>query len=75
MESAAKNNLGRPRADSGKLGPHPLSIRLTQRIEEGLEEIGRLRGDELDRSTLVRILLTEAIQSELARLTALQQRR
>lgn len=77
MTEAQKSDAGgRPRADAalGALGSHPLSIRLTAKIEAGLVDISRLRGDGLDRSALVRSLLAEAVEAELARLRKLQQR-
>jgi hypothetical protein len=59
---------GRPRPDGGRLSAHPRSTRLTDDIEDGLEKIASLRGDGLDRSALIRILLSAAVKSELVRL-------
>lgn len=61
---------GRPRPDGGRLSAHPRSTRLTDDIEDALDRIATLRGDGLDRSALIRILLAGAVKTELARLTA-----
>lgn len=74
MEKAGKLRRGRPRIDrrEGEAPlESPLAIRLTAEIEAGLKEIASLRGDGLDRSALVRVLLAQTVRAELGRLRAL----